>query len=210
MCTYGFIGPFIIESIPPITVKEGGNLSVVCRVLHSFGDAYEMTWQMANGSEVTNDSFSQIIKLSTTELQLFVKEVTSANIVDYLCVIRNNSRILTTERVHVYLTNIPSPPRNLKIQSTNFDGHVIITWTAPEMDNGSPLTSYYVTISVEGGNTTVKRIIPDQTKLDYFAGCNMINVTVTSENSCGNSSSISSSIDVKPGYCGKNLIFVTN
>ena len=199
----------MIESIPPITVKEGGNLSVVCRVLHAFGDAYEMTWQMANGSEIINNSFSQVIELSTTELQLFVTEVTKANIVDYICVIRNNSRILTTEHVHVSLTSVPSPPKNLKIQSTNFDGRVTITWTGPETDNGSPLTSYYVTISVEGGNTTVTRVIPDQTSLYYFAGCNTINVTVTSENDCGNSSSISSSIDVK-GQCGKNLIFVTS
>ena len=193
----------MIESIPPIIVKEGGSLSVVCRVVLSFGYAYEMTWQMANGSVVTNDSFSQVIELSTNELQLFVKEITRANTVDYMCVIRNNSRILATEHVHVYLTNVPSPPRNLKIHSTNFDGLVTITWTAPETDNGRPLTSYYVIISVEGGNSTVKWVIPDQTSLDYFAGCNVINVTVTSENICGNSSGISSSIDVKD-HCGKH------
>ena len=194
----------MIESIPPITVKEGGNLSVVCRVIRSFGDGYEMTWQTINGSEVINDSFSQVIQLSTSELQLFVKEVSKASPVDYLCVVRNNSRILTTEYVQVYFTNIPSSPRNLKIRSTNLNGFVTITWTAPATDNGSPLTSYYVTISIEGGNSTVKQIIPDETSLDYFAGCNVINVTVTSENACGNSSGISSSIDIR-SQCGKNL-----
>ena len=207
LSVYGLIGAPIIQSISPITVKNGDNLTVLCRVVQSsFGNHYEMIWQAANGGEITNNALNQVTRLSATELQLFVKEVTKT--ANYLCVVRNNSRILATELVHVYLTNVPSPPRYLKIQSTDVNGRVTITWLAPETDNGSPLTAYYVTIIVEGGNSTVKKIIPDQTSVNYDTECNyneIINVTVISENACGNSSDISASVDTKD-LCGKFII----
>lgn len=203
MCLCDLIGPPVIESIPPITVKDGGNLSVICRVVQSFDGNYEITWQMADGSEVVSDPFSQITQPSANELHLFVQKVTKA--IDYLCVVRNSSRILTTEHVSVNLANVPSPPRNLKIISANSDGFIYITWTAPATDNGSPLTAYYVNVTVEGANSVVRRIIPDTTSLKHYARCKMINVSVVSENQCGNSSAISSMIDTRDQCNSKSL-----
>ena len=205
MCVFDLLGPPVIEPIPPITVKDGGNLSVVCRVAHSFGGNYVMTWQMADGSEVDG---SQTTQLSASELHLYVEKITEA--VDILCIVRNNSGILTTEHVSISLINVPSPPRNLAIRNIiNSNGRIYITWTAPATDNGSPLTAYYVNITVEGVDSVVRQIIPDRTSLEYFAGCKMVSVTVTSENECGNSTAISSMIDVGDLCGGKNLgIFV--
>ena len=169
-----------------------------------------MIWQTANGSEITNDALNQVTKLSATELQLFVTKVTKT--ANYLCVVRNNSRILAAELVNVYLTDVPSPPRYLRIHSTDINGQVTITWLAPEADNGNPLTAYYVAIIVEGGNSTIKKVIPDQTSVDYYIECNyneIFNVTVISENACGNSSDISSSVDTKD-LCGKFIINFVN
>lgn len=202
MYVYDLTGPPSIQAIPPVIVKDGDNFTVICRVVHSFDSNYEMSWQTSDGSEL--DSFSTVKQISDNELRLFVKKVTKAT--GYVCVIRNNSRILTTEHVRVYVTNVPSPPRNLEIRSTGSAGHIFITWTAPETDNGSPLTTYYINITVEGANAAIVQIIPDTTSLDYFAGCNKINVSIMvsimSENACGNSSAINSSIDISD-QCGK-------
>jgi len=202
-CVLIKIGPPIIEPIPPINVKDGGNLSVICRVIHSFDGNYQMVWHTADGKQV-NDPLSRVIRISSRELQLFVQKVTKP--IDYLCVIRNSSGILTTEHVSVYLTDVPSPPRYLEIRSTGPAGYISITWTAPATDNGSPLTGYYVSIIVEGTYPKVMKIIPDTTSLEYLAGCKKINVTVTSENVCGNSSVINSIIDTR-NQCGMNLVY---
>ena len=193
----------VIDPIHPIAVKDGGSFSVICRVIHSFGSNYKITWQTANGTELSSSHhpLGRVTQVNTNELELHVETVTKA--VDYLCVVRNYSRELATEYVHVYLSDVPSPPRDLKIQITGTNGLILITWTAPETDNGSPLTSYYINITVEGGDSMTVRIIPDVTSFQYFAGCSVINVTTISENLCGNSSAINASISTK-ALCGKN------
>ena len=197
------LGPPVINPIDPIKVKDGGNFSVVCSVIHSFSTNYEITWQTANGTELSTDHhpLGRVTQMSTTELKLHVETVTKA--IDYLCVVKNDSRVLATEYVSVHLYNVPSPPRDLKIQITDTSGLTLITWTAPETDNGKRLTAYYVNITREGDDSMVVKIIPDVTSFPYFAGCNVVNVTVTSENDCGNSSAISASINTN-NLCGKN------
>lgn len=185
-------------------VKSGGNLSVVCRIHNSFGN-FELAWQMADGNSLTDDSSTLVTQISPSELQLFVREVTK--VIDYLCVVRNASRIFTTEFVSVSLTDVPSPPRDLEIQSTGSVGHISITWTAPATDNGSPLTAYYVSVIVERANSKVMRILPSITTFEYSAKCKVINVTVTSENVYGNSSAVNSVIDTR-SQCGMFPLFV--
>lgn len=175
---------------------------MVCRVTHSFDSNYRITWQTANGTELDNNHhpLGRVTQVSASELRLNVETVTKA--LTYECVVRNSSRVLATEYVYVNLADVPSPPRDLKIQTTGTNGLIYITWTAPETDNGSPLTSYYINITIDGGNSMVVRIIPDMTSFQYFAGCSVINVTATSENGYGNSSAISASISTKD-MCGK-------
>lgn len=203
ICICDLLDPPIIDPIHPIIVKEGGNFSVVCRIIGSFGSDYEMSWQTATGNELTN---GRVTRLNSNEMELFVEKVTED--LDYMCIVSNGSRPLAVEYVRVYLTDVPSPPRDLNIRSTKSNGliSIMITWTAPETDNNSPLTSYYINITVEGGDSTVVRIIPDMTQLEYFSSCKLINVSVTSENVCGNSSAISSFIDTRE-QCGKDSIF---
>jgi len=191
---YDLLGIEIIPVMP--IVKSGGNLSVVCHIHNLFGD-FEMVWQTADGNSLTDDSSTEITQISASELKLFVRKVTEA--VDYLCVVRNGSRIFTTELVSVSLTDVPSPPRDLEI--TVSDDHISITWTAPETTNGSPLTAYYVNVIVEGADSKVMRILPNVTTFKHLVKCKVINVTVTSENVYGNSSAINSVIDAK-SPCG--------
>lgn len=184
-----------------MTVKNGGNLSVVCRVVHSIGNNYQMTWLTADGNDLVNDPSSQITQINASELRLVVKKVTKA--AAYLCVVKNTSGIiLNTEHVSVYLTDVPGPPRNLNIQSIGSSGVVSITWTAPETDNRSPITAYYVTVIVDGVPSSITRISPNATKFEVFTKCRMINVAVTSENDCGNSSVVDSIIDTR-NKCGE-------
>ena len=198
MCVYDPLG---LEVIPPmVTVKSGSNLSAVCRVINPFGD-YRMAWMTATGNEVTDNPLVQVTRLNG-DLHLFVETVTEA--VDYICVLRTPleiSEVLTIEDVNVDVTDVPGPPRNLEVASNGAD-YILITWTAPVTDNGSPLTAYYVNVTVEGKNSMVIQVSPHTTTLEYSARCKMIHVTVTSENLCGNSSADVSTIDTR-GQCGK-------
>ena len=188
--------------IPPMaTVKKGSSFSVTCRVINQFDD-FEMIWQtMATGDNFANDPSVQVTQLNASDLRLVVERVTKP--MGYSCILRNNLRMVVAEHIRVDIIDVPGPPRNLNIQSTGSDGRMYITWTAPETDNGSPLTAYYVNITVEGVNSTVVRVVLGKTDLDYLAGkCKVINVTVTSENACGNSSAMEFSIDTT-NQCGK-------
>ena len=185
------------------TVKNGSSLSVTCRVVNQFDD-FEMTWQATGtGDDLANDPSVRVTQLNTSDLHLFVERITKS--AEYSCVLQS-SRTIIAEYITVYVIDIPGPPRNLNIQETGSDGGMYITWTGPETDNGSPLTAYYVNITVNGVNSTIVRVVPGKTELDYVAGkCRVINVTVTSENACGNSSAVEFSIDTR-NQCGKYLL----
>ena len=190
--------------IPPMaTVKNGSSLSVTCRVVNLFDD-FEMTWQTARTSDnLVSDSSVQVTQPNTSDLHLFAERITE--LTGYFCVLQSSGTTII-EHFTVYVIDIPGPPRNLNIQETGSDGGMYITWTGPETDNGSPLTAYYVNITVNGVNSTIVQVIPDKTDLDYLAGkCKVINVTVTSENACGNSSAVEFSIDTR-NQCGKYLL----
>lgn len=163
-----------------------------------------MTWQPSNGGDLTNDPLVQITQRNATDLHLFVERVTTP--VAYTCVLRSNLGIISQD-IRVYVTDVPGPPRNLDIQSAGSDGDsVAITWTAPDTDNFSPLTAYYVNVTVDETNSDVMRVSPDITEIYYMAKCKVINVTVTSENDCGNSSAVEAGIDTRYQQCGKFLL----
>lgn len=145
----------------------------------------------------------EVTRLNASDLRLVVERVDKP--VYYSCILRKDSRIILSEHIRVDITDVPGPPRNLDVQSTNSNGGISITWTAPDTDNGSPLMGYYINVTVEGTNSTVTKVLPDTTNLDYLAKCVMINVTVTSENGCGNSTAIKSGIDTKY-QCGKCFV----
>ena len=189
--------------IPPMaTVKNGSSLSVTCRVVNQ-SDDFEMTWQMRRTSDdLANDPSFDVTQLNTSDLHLFAERITKP--AGYSCVLRSSGKIFA-KHFTVYVIDVPGPPRNLNIE-TGSDGGTHITWTAPETDNGSPLTAYYVNITVNGVNSTIKEVVPSKTELNYLAGkCKVINVTVTSENACGNSSAVEFSIDTR-NQCGKYLL----
>ena len=184
------------------TVKNGSSLSVTCHVVNPAGD-FEMTWQrMRTGDDLANDPTVQVTQLNSTDLRLFAERVTKP--AGYSCILRSSGTIIA-EHFTVDIIDIPGPPRNLNIQKTA-DGGIYITWTAPETDNGSPLTAYYVNITVDGANSTIIEVVPSKTDLNNLAGkCKVINVTVTSENACGNSSAMEFSIDTR-NQCSKCLL----
>ena len=198
---YGLLGLILIP--PMATVKKGSSFSVICRVVNQFDD-FEMTWQTARTSDdLANDPSVQVTQLNTSDLHLFVERITKP--AGYSCVLRS-LEIIIAEQFTVDVIDIPGPPRNLNIQSSGSNGGMYITWTAPETDNGSPLTAYYVNITVDGANSTIIQVVPGKTDLDYLAGkCKVINVTVTSENACGNSTAMEFSIDTR-NQCGKYLL----
>ena len=202
---YDLLGLILIP--PMATVKNGSSLSVTCRVVNHFDD-FEMTWQATRtGDDLANDPSVQVTQLNSSDLRLFAERVTKP--AGYSCVLQSSGTIIA-EHFTVYIIDIPGPPRNLDIQKTGSDGGIYITWTAPETDNGSPLTAYYVNITVDGANSTIIEVVPSKTDLDYLAGkCKVINVTVTSENACGNSSAMEFSIDTR-NQCSKCLLVYFN
>lgn len=191
--------PLGLELIPPVvTIKNGSSLSVVCHVVnYDQADNSVVTWETT--SVLANDSLVQITPRNASDLHLYVSTVTKP--VAYTCVLRTSSGIMISKYVRLTVTDVPSPPRNLDVSASS-DELVTITWKAPETDNFSPLTAYYVSITVEGENTTVIRVPLGTTSAWYIAKCKVINVTVTSENACGNSTAIESSIDTT-NQCGK-------
>ena len=198
MCCVSSLG---LELIPPVvTIKNGSSLSVVCRVInYDQADNSEMTWETTSVSALANDPLVQITQRNASDLHLYVGSVTKP--VAYSCVLRSSSGAMTSQYVRLTVTDVPGPPRNLDISATS-DGLVTITWKAPETDNFSPLTAYYVNVTVDGGNSTVIRVPLGTTSTEYIAKCKVINVTVTSENACGNSTAVESSIDTT-NQCGK-------
>ena len=195
-----------LQIIPPTaTVKRGNSLSVICRIInHDQLDDFEMTWQiMTTGDNLANDPSAQVTQVNTTDLRLVVDSVTKPT--GYSCVMQNSLRMIIAEHLIVDIIDVPGPPRSLSVQTTRSGEGIYVTWLAPETDNGSPLTAYYVTIIVEGGNSTVVPVLPSKTEVNYLVGkCKVINVTVTSENACGNSTTMEFSIDTR-NQCGKGL-----
>lgn len=197
--------PLGLQLIPPaVIIKNGSSLSVVCRVInYNQSDNSVVTWETGSASELANDSLVQITERNASNLHLYVERVTKA--VAYSCILRSRG-IMISEYVRLTVTDVPSPPRNLDV-SANSDGLVIITWKAPEKDNFSPLTAYYVNIIIDGGNSTVIRVSLGTTSLEYIAKCKVVNISVTSENTCGNSTAVESSINTADN-CGKFSYFI--
>lgn len=181
------------------TIKSGSNFSVVCRVINPFDSNFEMTWSTYSGDDITNDPLVQVTRLNASDWRLSVERVTDT--LDYVCALRSDSEILTFGYIRVDVIDVPGPPRNLRIQSEGSNGLMAITWTAPATDNGSPLTAYYVNITVEGTSTVI-RVPLHTTRLEHIAHCKVVNVTVASENACGNSSVDKAGIDTRD-QCGK-------
>ena len=187
------------------TVKKGDSLSVICIVInHDQPDDFKMIWQiMTTGDNLVNDSSARVTQVNTTDLRLVVDGITKP--MGYSCVMQNSLRMIIAEHLIVDVIDVPGPPRDLSVQTARSSEGIYITWIAPETDNGSPLTAYYVTIIVEGGNSTVIPVLSSTTELNYSVGkCKVTNVTVTSENACGNSTTVEFSIDTR-NQCGKCL-----
>lgn len=159
-----------------------------------------MSWQTASGNDFTNNPSVQVTQLNATNLQLFAMRVSKA--INYICVLRNTSGIIFLKHMSLYVTDVPSPPRDLEIKSIGSNGLVSVTWTPPETDNRSPITGHYVTFTNGRGNSKVTKIMSNMTNFEYTAGCGVFIVAVTSENDCGNSSVVDTIFDTRE-WCGK-------
>lgn len=96
------------------------------------------------------------------------------------------------------LIDVPSPPENLNATTTNVSGEILVDWTAPANDGDSPITGYYVDISLNAAFTTIENTSYVQdlnTTIDGLSNGTQYFIRVRAENVVGSSlSSISTSV----------------
>jgi hypothetical protein len=100
-----------------------------------------------------------------------------------------NSSVYSSLSNPVTLATVPDPPKNLAISDIDIFGNAIFSWSPPDNDGGSPITSYNVTASPGGFTSTTDSSITSVTIPDldntvmYTFSVSATNIVGTSDSS---------------------------